>query len=450
SIVCVEMVTNPARSEVPHAWAESTGEIDFLFLHDGLPVGRVRHRVSVDVGGDETSTADPGSWLGAEAPPCSMSIASTLPEPDLTIIITASAEVGTGRFVACLRSRHLEAGSVTAGIDLGSDAAAFAEVIMKTIPSQDGEVFIDETIAGISKVIARTVDDPQFWTSVSACLSAAQAQRGEAPSVLLLTSESFVPWELADIGATPVAPDAPPLLAAQARVGRWILDDVHCTPMADQLTVDIDRIATVVGEYQPTSGLARLPLAEEEGQYLRDQLGATYVSATADEVDIVLGARLRDPFQILHFACHGNVTPLGMNALYMNNGKELLHFAIEASAAGREYRPLVFLNACRVGAGQSQLNQYGGFAGSFLRAGYSGFIGPLWAVDDTVAHEVATDFYSGLATENRPAEILRTIRTRFVATDEVQAPPSTYLAYVYYGHPDLALNGVRSTSGAQQ
>ena len=423
--------------------------ITVVYMYKGNPVGLASHRMLVTLGAGEAEQVghgQPRGWLADQPQPCAGPVVADVPEPDLTIIISkANANVADGRYQAVLRSPHADLPDGSFAVELGADAVAFAGAIMKAIPGQDGGAFIDNTMRGIAGLVAKTVEDPSFWVHVRETLTTAYRDRGETPTVLLLTAEPYIPWELADIGGTVVDAAGAPFLAVQARVGRWILGQSHCTPLPASVDLDVDRMAAVVAKYEPTSGLSRLPSAEAEGDFLRDHLDAYYVEAWDTDVDRVLNASLRQPVQLIHFACHGDSNVLGTNALFMNDGAELLEFAIEGSDAGKEYHPFVFLNACRVGAGEKQLNQYGGFAGAFLRASYHGFVGPLWAVDDVVAHDIATGFYRRLAAGDGPAEILRSVRARFVATDDDPSPPSTYLAYVFYGHPAMTVTGLTYT-----
>ena len=423
--------------------------ITVVYLYRGTPVGMAAHRLLVTLGAGESEHigyGQPRGWLADQPQPCAGPIVANVPEPDLTMLVSkAGGSQADGRYQAVLHSKHGSVPTTPFDIELGTDAASFAGNIMKAIPGQDGSAFIDNTMRGIATIVSKTVKDPAFWHHVRQTLAAAHRATGKTPTVLLLTAEPYIPWELADIGGADIEPASAPFLAVQARVGRWILTSSHCVPLPGEIDLYVDRMATVVGEYEPSSGLSRLPSAEAEGEFLRQKLDAHFVEAWDRDVDRVLNADLSQPVQLIHFACHGDSNILGTNALYMNDGAELLEFAIEGSDAGKEYHPLVFLNACRVGAGEQQLNQYGGFAGAFLRASYRGFIGPLWAVDDVVARDIAESFYKRLAAGEGPAEILRSVRARFVATDADPSPPSTYLAYVFYGHPAMTVTGLTYT-----
>ncbi len=102
--------------------------------------------------------------------------------------------------------------------------------------------------------------------------------------------------------------------------------------------------------------------------------------------------------------------------------------------------PLVFLNACQVGAGFKLLGGMGGMVDAFIGAGAAAVISPLWSVDDTVANQLATEFYDlALPLDDNvegvsPAFVLQSQRARFDGTGS----PSV-MAYQFFGHPNLTV-----------
>ena len=65
--------------------------------------------------------------------------------------------------------------------------------------------------------------------------------------------------------------------------------------------------------------------------------------------------------------------------------------------------PLVFLNACQVGAAREVLGDYAGMAEAFLHAGASAVIAPLWTIDDGAAKTLALSFTSPSPAGEPPA-----------------------------------------------
>jgi len=97
---------------------------------------------------------------------------------------------------------------------------------------------------------------------------------------------------------------------------------------------------------------------------------------------------------------------------------------------------LVFLNACQVGTAGADLGRMAGFPGALARGGVSGFIAPLWEVQDHVARDTAAAFYRfALDQAQEVGEAWRTLRARTPAGGSI-----TPWAYVFYGHPCLRLD----------
>ena len=76
----------------------------------------------------------------------------------------------------------------------------------------------------------------------------------------------------------------------------------------------------------------------------------------------------------------------------------------------------------------------GGLAAVFTDLGAGAVVAPLWSVKDTIAHQIALEFYTE-AKSQKPvvyAEIIRNLRAK--AYDEPAAEDS-YAAYCFYGDP---------------
>jgi CHAT domain-containing protein len=96
------------------------------------------------------------------------------------------------------------------------------------------------------------------------------------------------------------------------------------------------------------------------------------------------------------------------------------------------------MNACEVGTSGDTLGSYGGMAAAFLNEGFRGFVAPLWAVNDKLAHKAALKFYKKTLVDKEPvSEALRAVRLDY--DPDGPMPSATNLAYIFYGHPDLVL-----------
>ena len=98
-------------------------------------------------------------------------------------------------------------------------------------------------------------------------------------------------------------------------------------------------------------------------------------------------------------------------------------------------RPLVFLNACKLGRSALSLTDIGGWAAQFLRAGAAAFVGPSWSVDDQAAHDFARAFYGRLLAG---LSIGKAVQEARAAIKPLGDP--TWLAYTVFADPLATVN----------
>jgi CHAT domain-containing protein len=102
--------------------------------------------------------------------------------------------------------------------------------------------------------------------------------------------------------------------------------------------------------------------------------------------------------------------------------------------------PFVFLNACEAGTGQKLLGESAGVASAFLKGGAAAVVAPLWKISDRVGRDVATRFYQEVFDGGvQVADFLRKERVSGAEPDSAEA--TTQLAYVFFGHPRMRLQG---------
>jgi CHAT domain-containing protein len=258
---------------------------------------------------------------------------------------------------------------------------------------------------------------------------------------LLLSDDPYVPWELAWL-EEPLDAGVPQYLGAQVNIGRWSTDDEQIPAGAP---LDVQALGVVIGHYEGARGVAPLPSAAAEGEALTGTYNARAVDATDDTIDEVLTGRLEgdDPFEFeaIHFAGHGESDPDKKAAFVMlSNGSRLPDFVFRSPAIAAEKQAFLFLNACQVGSAHAMLGDYAGIAGNAIRGGFQGFVAPLWSVADDLAKEVSLGFYEASARGETVAEFFRKTRAKFAQTDSADAH-TTWLAYLFYGHPAMKLAG---------
>ncbi|WP_440104793.1 hypothetical protein [Streptosporangium sp. H16] len=189
-----------------------------------------------------------------------------------------------------------------------------------------------------------------FWELLNAVAGRVAPRR---PSVLILSQEPHVPWELAVL-EHPYDPSLPGYLNCQTVTGRWPLGGRR-PELPPPSNARADRVAVVCGEAQAH------PLVTE--------YGATQVSPALGDVLGVLG---QGP-EVVHFADGGAAS-------------EVLGHDLAGS-------PFVFL-------------EEPGDARAFLLAGASGVVAPLWSTGGGPAPE----FYRRCFAGEPPAEVLRSMR----------------------------------------
>jgi CHAT domain-containing protein len=209
-------------------------------------------------------------------------------------------------------------------------------------------------------------------------------------------------------------------------------------------------MAVMAGMYRSGSGLQPLPNAQQEAKSLVQQYGAIPLAASRQALKQLLDGTLVHELtpvgaaEVVHFAGHGQFDPMQPDAsvLYLDDGTPLSSFLFRSARCCEKQQALLFLNACMIGIGGELLGDMGGFPGNCLKGGFGGMLGALWEVDDEVAADVALEFWhralppKGSAARPEPVgAILRDLRAKYVAA----TPQTTYLAYVYYGHPRLTL-----------
>ncbi len=419
-----------------------------LFFHRGVPCGQVWREVRVNVSGDPVANvaAHRASQAG-EASPVSPSTGND--ELDLTVTLARSGGTAAGVYSLTMASRHFPA-PAPVEVNVGDDSLGFATSLIRDIDQHLNDRTTDDVLAGIGEVIADALPTG-FWDGLRTVWEAVAgdsvpADRRRPPTLLLLTEEPHVPWELAAV-PEPFDPDAAPFLGAQVDMGRWPLD--ARAPAADPSPLATGAVGVVVGNYKDARGVRALPSALAEAEELSTRFRARSVDAAPEQLDLALKGRFGDGFTFdgLHFAGHGVNDPARGGAyLMLSNGRQISSYMFRAAKVAESGRAFLFLNACQVGTANQALGEYAGVAGFAVKAGFRGFIAPLWSVSDDLAREVSLGFYAASSQGGTVAGYLRESRRRFRETDSDDAN-ATWLAYVYYGHPGLRLGGPPQTGG---
>ena len=405
----------------PQAAADHPLAINVLYSVDSQTMGLGVRCVRVVDSVAELSTTPPSPM-----PATAGSLAAPVADQpaDLTVRILRGNE--PGRLLWSFESPHValdEQGTSS----IGDDAGGFARTIISTIAAHEGQPTLALGLRGIGLTIAEKVP-AEMWAALTAVT---QAIRPRRPTVLLLSEEAYVPWELAMM-PTPIDHSVIGVLGAQVAIGRWVLAVDHPKLPPPRL-VHVDGMIVISGRYdQP--GWSRLEAAEAEAAALMAAYGAVGIDAITEKV---VGCLTGNPAgDVLHFSLHGKYDPgSAKQGLVLIDGDVIDPLVVKGGSLVRA--PLVFLNACQVGTGQETLGDYAGLAESFLFVGAAAVVAPLWSIDDAVASALAERFYSHAFTGEALAEIVRAERAGFAADQGHHS--STLMAFQFFGHPEMRL-----------
>lgn len=386
-------------------------------------------------------------------------------EADLTIIIKRGDGPNSGQLSFAIASPlfHFAAYEEPPTADLGSQPAEFLKQIIKTVETSMNPFSLFTALKGFGRQHIAT----KFPAAITDALQkVALRVAPRAASVLIISDDPYVPWELAVIDPPLITsePDPSPFLAAQVALGRWILPKGAMPSPHPSCSLAVRKQAVVTGVYDRTNW-KRLERAEEEAADLLTAWKDTgqKVEATFEGVMECLSG---DPAaDVLHFALHGQFDERGIQEglvlIEHQNGASgpvttmYLRPADVASCDFTKFTrsPFVFLNACQVGIGKQVLGDYAGMASAFLFAGASAVVAPIWSIDDADARSLALGFYEEAWKGEPPAELLRRQRARFTElaakNHSAESGSPTHLAYQFFGHPKYVLKRQTTQSEAQ-
>jgi hypothetical protein len=318
-------------------------------------------------------------------------------------------------------------------MSLNEDAATFVRKTFAPLANKPLSRLKLADVEGAGEKIYRSTP-PYFRDCYWSLFHAAEKSGFKFDSVQIVTDEPCVPWELMRMtDRERAAGIAPELLAIRHCVGRWLAEE--SAAMRQRIT--IGKIAVSASSYESVATVsAKLPWAASEQKLMVDDYRAAPVPLMSDPM---LDFLEHGAVQAVHLACHGkmSITDPDASVLVMEdtpNDLTPLSIARSEVCAGLGIQhPLVFLNACEVGAAAASMSLVAGFPAAFLYSGAAALVSPLWAVNDERARKIAEEFYREvfIAGGGKPlGAVLRDLRARWKEEKHL-----TYLAYVLYGDP---------------
>ncbi len=261
--------------------------------------------------------------------------------------------------------------------------------------------------------------------------------RDQVRTLLVVSDEPWIPWEIVRGDR-----DDDDFFCMQFEMGRWL------TGAGDPVVVKGIR-HLVCFTADESEGQAPLDTAAE-CEILDAFAGKESVSCLRNPICDKLKDRLREGFDLLHFAGHGVHRESSVEDADGARRPELARIELvdrpflvrelarDVADRLRRDRPVVVFNSCQSGRLGHALTGLGGWAQSWIEdCGASAFLAPILSVEDTAARQLATVFYRELREGSTVGEALMTARRelrRPEAEDDL-----AWLAYSLHGHPNLRL-----------
>jgi hypothetical protein len=255
-------------------------------------------------------------------------------------------------------------------------------------------------------------------------------------SIQFISDEPFVPWELMLVRDLILAPKVKEeILSIRHSVGRWIAR----TSGPLRQNIQVMEMAVFASDYKCVANVSpKLDWAIKEQKFLVSQYGAQPYDLRLDPLRNFLE---NGTAQAIHFSCHGemNVQIPALSTLLLedSNNFDLGQVARDAvrNGEGRQH-PIVFLNACQLGGAGLELGLVTGWPQTFLEAGASACIAPLWSIVDESAQEAAKMFYQAVIDEHKTlGQALQEIRGQWRQRHNL-----TFLSYLLYGDPTARIS----------
>jgi CHAT domain len=247
-------------------------------------------------------------------------------------------------------------------------------------------------------------------------------------TVQITSDEPAIPWELIkpyDDEQEEILDDDFFCLRFQLTRWRHGRTPVSAFPVRKLACIGSDELPKAAQEREVLTGLA----ARHQGVE-----NASPRSALRRDVEKLLE---KGGCDLLHFVGHGEFDPGQVNEskiVLKDQPLRVRHLTGAVQTRLKKDRPLIFLNACRVGRQAWSLTGLGGWVEAWVRTcGCGAFLGPQWAVGDSQAYEFARVFYGELERGGTLGEAALEARREVHRNHPAR---TTWLAYAVYGHPN--------------
>ncbi|MFX1293449.1 MAG: CHAT domain-containing protein [Promethearchaeota archaeon] len=219
------------------------------------------------------------------------------------------------------------------------------------------------------------------------------------PSLLFLTDDPYIPWELISINNEPAC--------LSNSIGRIIT--------GGEIKIDYKKVEKkVIQILFIADPLGDLPSAKEEIQNilkeLKPAIDTGYIEPIILEGNDATTSKIMEimkkiEIEVIHYAGHAFFN----DATPEESGLVLSDKVLTANVLSKtlNYVPeIIFVNACESAATISNYDKVAGIAQGFVEAGIKIFIGSLWPIDDRDAASFSYSFYHNLLQEKTIGECI--------------------------------------------
>ncbi len=396
------------------------GEIRVLAFHDGACLGQMRLQPEVVAAG--TPSGAPTTHVQEIDP-------SPEKTPDLTLLIEESLAEGKLdyhiRLIATDPALGLPLkrfGPLTLEVDPLAYFSEFFQDIerLKVVTPQD-----KEEAARVMERKGAELYDLVFPEDLKKVM---WRVRDRIQSLIIQSEEPWIPWELCRMSGEDADGmiEEGPFLCEQYIISRWNPEEAFKQPLS------LKETALVVPQ---DSGLA-FAQAERDMilSFKSGERNVTPIPATPADVQAALASGI---YTVFHFTGHGMMKDDNpdRSVMRLEDRKAFRPEDVSGRVCNlKKGRPIVFLNACQIGAGAMGLTGMGGWAHRFVKSGAGAFLGAYWSVFDQPALGFAEAFYDELISGKTIGEAV--FEARKAIRD--QGDP-TWLAYTLFAHPLSAI-----------
>lgn len=402
-----------------HLPAFNRGSITAAFSYNGRPCGRVGRIIELDIREQGVDALDQGVTNRAMVPQPRAGIEVREGEkfPDIFVEIKED-EINDGRRFHCKVTTCLEETSKPWNLKRATSEIVSSYMDNFTSSAKAKPQLIAALRgAGINLFQTSPINFKEaFWRLLDSGLS--------PKTIHVVTEEPHYLWEL--MVPTRSGEEREPL-GVEFTLARWVTGEAKSPPQQ----IPISDSYVIAPDYSRN----KLKFAEVESKMVCEKFNGKQIKpASYENIRQYLQAK---KVSLLHFACHGRAKDNDVEqSLQLADGAELTLIELKGDDVFSAYfgskQPFVFLNACEVGRQQATLSGAGGFPAVLIDLGARAVVAPAWSVKDTIAHEIATEFYKQV--EEHPgkpfAAIFQEIRQRAYQKGE-----DTYAAYCFYGDP---------------